>query len=421
MSEMQVEVVPIDSLTTDPKNVRKHGPRNLDAIKRSLERFGQRRALIVMPDGTVIAGNGTLEAARALGWTDISVTRVPADWTTDEAAAYAIADNRTAELAEWDDDVLKDTLADLDSKGWDIADVGFDVNFLPPAEVHEDDVPSVPVEPETKPGDLWVLGDHRLLCGDSTVITDVEKVMGGGVAALCITDPPYNVDYQSGDGKTIKNDHMKAEAFVAFLTDAFTSLYAACSAGTPVYVFHADSEGLAFRTAFTAAGFLLKQVLVWAKQSFVLGRQDYHWQHEPILYGWKPGAAHRWFGGRKLATVIGGESLSEMSDVEVRELLEEMLAETSVIKHERPSTSAEHPTMKPVALVARLLENSSLRGDVVVDPFLGSGTTLIACEQTGRVCRGLELDPAYCDVIVQRWENLTGKKAHIDGATEEGR
>jgi len=258
--------------------------------------------------------------------------------------------------------------------------------FHVPEEIIEDEVPEPPEEPITKPGDLWILGRHRLLCGDSTDQTVVAKLMENQLADMIFTDPPYNVNYtgKTKDALTIKNDSMKDDNFRHFLTLAFLNMAQASKAGAPIYVCHADSEGLSFRTAFKEAGWDLKQCIIWVKQHFVMGRQDYQWQHEPILYGWKPGAAHKFYGDRK---------------------------QTTVWQIDRPMANREHPTMKPIALCAQAIKNSSKSGDIVLDLFGGSGSTLIACEQLNRTCYMMEIDPKYCDVIVKRWENLTGQKA----------
>jgi DNA modification methylase len=239
-----------------------------------------------------------------------------------------------------------------------------------------------------RPGDLFALGAHRLLCGDATSLTHVARLMDGLRADLVFTDPPYNVDYVGKTGSALKidNDKMDTKRFRAFLLAAFHVLFANAREGAPIYVCHSDTEGYNFRGAMIEAGWLFKQAIIWVKDSFVMGRQDYHWRHEPILYGWKPGAAHRWWADRTQDTVW---------------------------EIPRPKRSVEHPTMKPVELVSRAIVNSSKPGDMVLDPFGGSGSTLIACEAEGRVCRIAELDPRYVDVIVERWETFTGRRAEL--------
>jgi len=397
---MKTETVKIESIQFDPANARRHGEKNLAAIKSSLARFGQQKPIVVDANGVCRAGNGTLAAAKALGWKEIAIVRSPLSGS--EATAYAIADNRSSELAEWDDDVLSQTLAALQIEDEDLAlATGFDAKeidaLLAPDEVTEDEVPEAPVEPITKPGDLWILGDHRLLCGDSTKADDVERLMAGAKADLMLTDPPYNVALgmnetpeqakarnRRTDGKVVANDSMSDADFREFLVSCFRCGLDCLKPGASFYVWHADSEGFNFRGAIRDCGEKVRQCLVWAKDVLVMGRQDYQWQHEPCLYGWKDGAAHGWYSDRK---------------------------QTTLLRFGRPSRNQEHPTMKPVSLFAYLMGNSTAPQGLAYDPFLGSGTTLIAAEQLGRKCYGMEISPQYCDVIVKRWENLTGKKA----------
>lgn len=373
----------------DPANVRKHGEKNLGAIKSSLLRFGQQKPIVVDAKGIVRAGNGTLAALKALGWKEVRIVRSTLEGS--EATAYAIADNRTAELAEWDDDALSQTLAALQIENEDLAlATGFDEKdidaLLAPTDVEEDEVPEPPVDPITKSGDLWILGDHRVLCGDSTKAEDVGQLMDGKRADLMLTDPPYNVDYtgKTKDALKVDNDCMDDEDFRKFLVDCFNAGFDALKSGASFYVFHADSESYNFRGAIKDCGQTFRQCLIWVKDRLVMGRQDYQWQHEPCLYGWKEGAAHSWYSDRK---------------------------QTTLLEFNRPTRSEDHPTMKPVVMFSYLIVNSTAPKGLVYDPFLGSGTTLIAAEQLGRKCYGMEISPAYCDVIVKRWETLTGKKA----------
>lgn len=409
--------MPIDELTLDPRNARKHGRRNLDAIQASLSEFGQRRPLVVMSDMTVIAGNGTLEAARALGWTEVAVTVVPSDWTREQAAAYAIADNRTAELAVWDDAVLADTLAELDAGGWDLNSLGFDgLPELAPGDA-DDAVPEVPAETISAPGDVWLLGDHRLACGSSTDALIVASLFAGALADAVITDPPYGVAYESRNRKkahrAIANDAVKDPELLELVGDSLGLALQFSNDGAACYVFHADSKRDVFEDAMTEAGYVVHQTLVWVKDSLALGRCDYQYQHEPCLYGWKPGGKHAWYGGRKHTTIVADQQpdFRAMEREDLAALLEDIYAHTTVIHHDRPKRSDEHPTMKPVGLLSRFIVNSTKKAQLVYDPFLGSGSTLIACERQGRVCYGVELDPGYCDVIVNRWQTLTGKTA----------
>jgi site-specific DNA-methyltransferase (adenine-specific) len=290
--------------------------------------------------------------------------------------------------------MLRLEIEELKGLDFNIDVIGFesrelDELFHVPGTAEEDNfdvAAALLLPPIAKPGDVWLLGRHRLICGDSTLAETYQSLMKEHEADLVLTDPPYNVDYEGG-AKTklkIQNDKMGDGAFKEFLCQAFSRMYENSKKGAAIYVFHADSEGYNFRAAFREAGYLLRQCLIWVKNSLVMGRQDYQWIHEPILYGWKDGAGHAWYSDRK---------------------------QTTLIKFDRPQKSAEHPTMKPVGLCGYLIGNSSKEGDLVLDPFGGSGTTLIACDQLGRTCYTVELDPKYCDVIVKRYEQLTGQKA----------
>ena len=398
---MNIETRSIDSLRSDPRNARKHGKKNLATIRASLQQFGQRRAAVIRSDGTVLAGNGMLEAARSMGWTELSVTVVPDEWSDEEARAYALADNRTGELAEWDVAVLDEHLVELEVAGLDIEALGFEPPKREDVGAEEEEVPEVPANPLTRLGDLWQVGPHRIICGDSTDANAYQRLMGDTRADFVFTDPPYGVDIQGRDsaqtkvggrrkdGKGVLNDSINRESLSELLRDSFSLAVAQCRAGASWYVCSPQGELLTV-FANTLRDFqLYRHSLVWIKNSFVMGRADYHYRHEVIFYGWVPGAAHDWYSDRK---------------------------QDSVWEFDRPSRSPEHPTMKPVELVAYAMSNSSKRGDIVLDPFCGSGTTLVAAAQTGRVGYGIELDPAYVDVIVGRLERETGETAvRVDG------
>lgn len=394
MSDLAVKYVKCDKLTVDPSNARTHGRRNLDAIKASLEQFGQRRALIVMPDMTVIAGNGTLEAVRELGWAQVAVTVVPSDWSVEQAKAYALADNRTAELAAWDSQVLLQSLSDLELAGWSVDSLGWDSRDLAKLDgslnVVEDEVPEPPAEPVSQVGDVWHLGRHRLLVGDAC--EDLDPAMGGIQAEMVFTDPPWNVNYgavakgnkQGYKVRTILNDN-QGQAFGGFC-DAFVSqLQSHTKAGAPAYVVMSAQEWPVIHKSLSDAKFHWSSTIIWAKDQLVLSRKDYHTQYEPIWYGWN--------GGASRLVSVANRKQSDLWQIP------------------RPKQSELHPTMKPVELVARAIVNSSNRGDVVLDPFCGSGTTVAAAEQMDRTAVCVELDPAYADVTVERWQALTGEKA----------
>jgi DNA modification methylase len=394
MSDLAVKYVKCDKLSVDPSNARTHGRRNLDAIKASLEQFGQRRALIVMPDMTVIAGNGTLEAVRELGWEQVAVTVVPSDWTVEQAKAYALVDNRTAELAAWDSDVLLKSLSDLELAGWHVDSLGWNEADLARLDgslnVIEDEAPEPPVDPVSKQGDVWHLGRHRLLVGDAR--ETLEPVMQGEQAQMVFTDPPWNVNYgsvpkgnkQGYKVRTILNDNQGQE-FGSFCDSFVSQLHSHTKPGASVYVVMSAQEWPVIHKSLSDAKFHWSSTIIWAKDQLVLSRKDYHTQYEPIWYGWNSGAA-------RLVAVANRK-------------------QSDVWQIPRPKQSELHPTMKPVELVARAIVNSSERGGVVLDPFVGSGTTVAAAEQTDRTAVCVELDPAYADVTVERWQALTGEKA----------
>ena len=381
----------------DTKNYRTHDDKNKKLILKSLKKCGAGRSILIDKQGEIIAGNGVYEQAKNLnipvkiietdGSELIAIKRTDLDTESKKRKELALADNSTSDNVTWD---LSNLKADFDLSElpeWGLEGL-VEVEQLDP-EITEDEVPSnEQVETRVKRGDIWKLGEHRLMCGDSTVITDVEKLMGGEKADLLLTDPPYNVAYEGGTKEklTIKNDKQDDSQFLQFLTDCFSCAFSVLKEGASFYVWHADLEGLNFRLAIKNAGLTLKQNLIWVKNSLVLGRQDYQWRHEPCLYGWKEGAAHNWYSDRK---------------------------QTTILEFDRPTRSAEHPTMKPIALFAYQLCNSTKRGGLVLDLFGGSGTSIIASEQTGRKCYTMELDEHYCDVILTRWENLTGKKAEL--------
>lgn len=419
---------PVDQFAQLPGNPRRG---DVAAVARSLASFGQRKPIVALRDGVVLAGNHTLQAALTLGWQTIAAVLVDDDDTT--AKAFALADNRTGELGGYDEQALADLILEvraadaelLEATGWQdeaIADLLDRLAADQPTELRTDPdhLPdSAPAK--TLPGDVWILGRHRLICGDSTSPTDIAKLMDGADADLVWTDPPYNVAVDGAAGK-ILNDDLSADAFGDLLTGAMQSAFAALRPGGSIYVAHSESERLAFTEAFVAAGFKLSSVVVWRKNAMTLSRSDYQWQHEPIIYGWKPGRAHRWYGGRKQTTVVeavGSPFVEQLdgswhvmlgdrvlvltgTDVKVREL------ESSVVEYSKPSRSELHPTMKPVALVERQIMNSSRAGDVVLDLFGGSGSTLIAAHTTSREARLVELDPRFCDVICKRFQMATG-------------
>lgn len=391
---MQIQEVAVEALIPYAKNSRTHSDAQVAQIAASIKEFGWTNPILV--DGTkgIIAGHGRLMAARKLGLGKVPVIELK-DMTESQKKAYVIADNQLAMNAGWDIELLKIEVADLNEDGFDLELLGFDnkmLDSLLEPEVKEgltdeDAVPEVPKEPKTKLGDVYILGEHRLMCGDSTSIESVEK-LADGLVDILVTDPPYNVAYEgkTKEALTIQNDSMGDDQFRQFLRDAFVAADAVMKQGAVFYIWHADSEGYNFRGACKDAGWKVRQCLIWAKDTMVMGRQDYHWKHEPCLYGWKEGASHLWAADRK---------------------------QTTIIECKRPRVNDIHPTMKPVELMEYQILNNTKGQDVVLDLFGGSGSTLIACEKTGRKARLMELDPKYCDVIVKRWEDFTGKKAEL--------
>ncbi len=389
----KVEQWAIEKLVPYAKNSRTHSEEQVAQIAASIKEWGFTTAVLVDESGSIIAGHGRVMAARKLGMASLPVM-VAKDWSDAQKRAYVIADNKLALNAGWDNDLLALELGELGDLGFDLELTGFtdeEIKALMPVEVTEgltdpDEAPPVPENPVTVPGDVWVMGQHRLLCGDSTSVDDLAKLCEGQMVDMWLTDPPYNVAYEGGTKEklTIQNDSMGDDQFRQFLRDAYTAADTVMKAGAVFYIWHADSEGYNFRGAAKDAGWTVRQCLIWKKSSLVLGRQDYQWQHEPCLYGWKDGAGHLWASDRK---------------------------QTTILEFDKPARNGEHPTMKPVALFEYQLLNNTKGGDIVLDSFGGSGTTLIAAEKNGRVARLMELDPKYCDVIVKRWQDFTGKIA----------
>jgi site-specific DNA-methyltransferase (adenine-specific) len=422
MDNLKIEYLPVDSLEPYEKNTRKHQKEDISQIVKSIKKFGFDDPIGIWSDHNVIVeGHGRLMAAKKLGMKEVPVIRL--DHLTDEQRRqYGIMHNRTAELSVWDMDMLAEELKDLDMSD-------FNIDFGIPEEdpdkdktVVEVDAPSVDdiEEPVAKLGDIWQLGNHRVMCGDSTMIDDVEKLMDGVKADLVVTDPPYNVNYEGSAGK-IKNDNMENDKFREFLYDTFSTMNMVMNPGAPFYIWHADSEGYNFRGACADVGLRVRECLIWVKNSLVLGRSDYQWQHEPCLYGWKEGAAHTWNGKRKQTTVM--ESLDLMDEERLRETIKELLSEnydTTILRENKPLNNKLHPTMKPVRLIAKLIQNSSNKGGAVLDLFGGSGTTMIAAEQLDRNAYLMELDPKFVDVIIKRWEDFTGRKAVLLNGQNEG-
>lgn len=435
-----IEHLPTDALVPYARNSRTHSPEQVAQIAASIREFGFTNPVLIDANNTLIAGHGRVMAAQQLGLASVPAIRL-AHLSDAQRRAYVIADNQLALNAGWDMTTLAREVEDLQADGFNLDLLGFEDDVLngllgttkkdPDIGAdgsNIDDAPDLRPEPTTKTGDLWLLGQHRVVCGDSTSKENVQRLMAGGGADMCWTDPPYNIAYETKAGK-IDNDNLSAKEFRAFLLAAFNTMFEALKPGAAIYVAHSDSEGVSFRSTFSEVGFKLSGCLVWRKNALVLGRSDYQWQHEPILYGWKPGAAHRWFGGRKQTTIVelpSSESPFQLRPdgkfeiqlgnsvmvVDGNAKVEDML--TSVIVEAKPSRSDMHPTMKPVALVERMLRNNAKKADVVLDLFGGSGSTLMAADRLGMCARLSELSPRYVDVIVTRWQQFTGKQATLE-------
>lgn len=388
----EMQLVKTDRLIPYVNNARTHSAEQINKLRSSLREFGFVNPVIIDREFNVIAGHGRIAAAKAEGISEVPC--VFADHLTDaQKKAYILADNRMALDAGWDEEMLKVEIESLQAEDFDLGLTGFDEKELSSLfdtdnEVTDDDF-DVDAELEkpciTKNGDIWLLGDHRLVCGDSTKADTYTALMDGKYANLVVTDPPYNVNYEGSAGK-IKNDNMENDKFYQFLFDAFSNMEKVMANDASIYVFHADTEGLNFRKAFSDAGFYLSGTCIWKKQSLVLGRSPYQWQHEPVLYGWKKKGKHQWYTGRK---------------------------ESTIWEFDKPKKNADHPTMKPVSLIAYPIKNSSMVNSIVLDPFGGSGSTLIACEQTNRICHTVELDEKFCDVIVKRYIEQVGTAENV--------
>jgi DNA modification methylase len=409
-------------------NARTHSEQQVLQIAASIKEFGFNSPVLVDGENGIIAGHGRVLAAKKLNLDEVPTIELK-HLTKTQKKAYILADNRLALNSGWDNDLLALELQKLEEEGFNLELLGFDNTELSlignQEEVQdgltdEDEIPETPIEPITKLHDVWLLGNHKLMCGDSTNIDDVDVLMGGGKADMVWTDPPYNVAIEGIAGK-ILNDDMSDESFKQFLFDVYACYFIVIKDGGVIYVAHADSERVNFTKCFKDAGFKLSQVLIWVKQSGTLSRQDFNWQHEPILYGWKEGAAHYFCGDFTRTSVIDDDiDIKKMNKAELQELVNSYRTEqkNTALRENRPSRSELHPTMKPVNLVQRMIEWSSKPKEVVLDLFGGSGTTLMACQNSNRHARLMELDPKYCDVIIKRWQDFTGKQAILESTGE---
>ena len=377
-----------------------NNPRNNDNaveyVARSIKDFGFKMPIIIDKNNVIVAGHTRYKAAKELNLTEVPCI-VADDLTDEQIKAFRLVDNKSAELAEWNLELLNIELENIHDIDMNL--YNFELSELLDNVIEDDYEIELPEEPKTKHGDIYKLGNHYLMCGDSTKESDVAKLMNNNKADLFLTDPPYNVAlgnhdtpetarqrHRRTDGLIIMNDKMSDNDFLDFLTKCFSIAKDNMKDGASFYIWHADNESLTFRQALKNSGLELRQTLIWNKNAITLGRQDYQWKHEPCLYGWKDGASHSWFSDRSQPTVLD---------------------------FKKPSKSEDHPTMKPIELFAYQIKNSSKVNDIVLDTFGGSGTSIIACEQLNRICFTMELDPRYCDVIVDRWETFTNQKAEL--------
>jgi DNA modification methylase len=445
---MQIETVAIERLIPYARNSRTHSEAQVAQIAASIREFGFTNPVLIDAEGGIIAGHGRVMAARTIGLAEVPCIRL--GYLTDtQKRAYVIADNKLALNAGWDEAMLALEFRDLMEAGYDVGLTGYalpeidelvaGLDATPKGNTDPDATPPLQAEAITRPGDVWGLGRHRLMCGDSTDTGAMAMLLGGGMADACWTDPPYNVAYgdkaemlnnYGGKGhrntSRILNDDMPDADFKKFLGGFYRAAHSVMRPGAAIYVAHAETERTNFTQQFLSAGFKLSGVVIWRKDTLVLGRSDYQWIHEPILYGWKEGGAHKFYGGRAQTTVndlgasgspfvlrpdgkwqitIGEETMIVAGDAKVD------WVEDSIMRELKPKRNDIHPTMKPVALIERLLKNSARPGQVVLDPFGGSGSTMIAAEQLGMSARLMELSQNYCDVIIRRWQQFTGKTA----------
>jgi len=406
---MKIEMWPIDRPVPYVRNARKIPQKAIDKVAGSIQEFGWRQPIVVDKEEVIIVGHTRLKGAQKLGLKEVPV-HIAENLNDAQVKAYRLADNRTGEETGWDDELLSLEIKELADYDIDIDLTGFndnEVNKLlnqyaesEQGKIGDDEVPEN-IETRSKQGDIWILGNHRLLCGDATKKDDFEKLMDGQKADMLFTDPPYNVNYGTFKGnvknnfrfkeRTIQNDNMSEDEFYSFLCNFVTNAKDYVKSGSPFYICYGERNAIQFLTAFKDAGLYHSSNIIWKKNALVLGRADYHYIHEPIFYGWIDGQTHIYFGDRK---------------------------QTSVWECNRPTNSKLHPTMKPIELIEKALMNSSKNEDIVLETFGGSGSTLIACQKNNRRCYTIELDPKYCDVIIQRWEDFTGDKAKLNGRTK---
>ena len=414
MNTMHIENYDIHEIKPYERNPRINDSA-VDLVANSIKEFGFKQPIVIDADHTIVAGHTRWKAANKLGLKEVPCVMAD-DLTPEQVRAYRLADNKVAEASEWDYDLLDDELADIDTL--DMSAFGFETDQTDTAEAMGDEYePVITSEPVSRQGQIYDLGGaHRLMVGDSTSAHDVNLLCDDHLMDLVVTDPPYNVAISNSQGMTIENDDMDHSNFLGFLTACFENMNDHLRPGGAFYIWHAFRSQSAFEEALNRVGLDVREQLIWNKNALVLGRQDYQWKHEPCFYGWKSGAGHYFVDTRTLTTVLDDSELDieSMKKDDLKKTLKAILTnytETTILDEKKPTKDDLHPTMKPIPLIARQIKNSSRPGEKVLDLFGGSGTTLIACEQLGRKCYMMEYDPVYADVIIDRYERFTGKKA----------
>lgn len=414
---MQIELINIDEIIPYENNAKLHPKEQIEQIKKSILEFGNNDPIAIDKNNVVIEGHGRLLALKELGYKEIEVIKL-GHLTEEQRKAYTLIHNKLTMNTDFDIEILESELAAINII--DMSDFDFDLSIESEEITIEDDYDVEEKleqieEPKSKPGDIYQLGEHRLMCGDSTSLEDVKKLMNEEKADLLLTDPPYNVNISNSDGMTIENDNMSDDNFKQFLNAAFENASASLKKGGAFYIWHGDSETVNFRNACEDNELSVRQCLIWVKNGFNFGRQDYKWKHEPCLYGWKDGAGHYFIDEYNNPTVIEDNlNIDLLKKEELKKLVEELLSDkvpTTIIHEDKPLKNDKHPTMKPINLLSFQIKNSSKKEEIVLDLFGGSGSTLISCEQLNRKCYMMEYDPKYVDVIIDRWETLTNKKA----------
>lgn len=420
---MEIIRIKINDILPYENNAKEHPQEQIEQIKKSILEYGNNDPIAIDENNVIIAGHGRYQALKELGYTDAEVIKLE-HLNEQQKAAYRLVHNQLTMNTDWDTEKLKEELKKITL---DMYQFGFEEELLneiedEKLEIEEDDFNvdealSEIEEPITKQGDIYLLGNHRLICGDSTNKDDIKLLLGNDKVDLLLTDPPYNINVSNSQGMKIENDNMDKQEFISFLTKALSNAYEVMKDGAVFYIWYADTSSIEFNTACRNSMLEVKQNLIWVKNQFILGRQDYHWRHEPCLTGWKEGAAHYFINDRTQSTVFDDSvDLDTIPEDELRNYVKELVDYSTIFYEKKPTVNSDHPTMKPIKLIGKQIKNSSKQNQIVLDLFGGSGTTLLASEQLNRTCYMVEYDPKYCDVIVRRWEEFTGKKAVLMNA-----